>query len=68
MPDEIYLKRFPEKFVSGFDPAAVSFFSEISLSDFREKVIPGTGRAKHPGNDFLVDSRTCLPDASPLQG
>ena len=28
----------------------------------------GTGRAKHPGNDLLVDSRACLPDASPLQG
>jgi len=35
---------------------------------FPEKFIPGTGRAKHPGNDLLVDSRACLPDASPLQG
>jgi|GEM_PF-5342286 len=35
---------------------------------FLEKFIPGTGRAKHPGNDLLVDSMLCLPDASPLQG
>jgi len=29
------------------------------------KLIPGTGRAKHPGEALLVDSRTDLPDALP---
>jgi len=27
------------------------------LRRFLEKFIPGTGRAKHPGNDLLVNSR-----------
>jgi len=27
----------------------------------------GTGRAKHSGNDFLVNSQVYLPNASPLR-
>ncbi len=46
----------------------LTVLDKLLLRRFLGKFIPGTGRAKHPGNDLLVDSKLCLPDTLPLQG